>query len=79
MVPAPPKANSRGRVLVARRPVCGLARLGPGRLAWAVTNHRWLTLDPDRLPAATVDSTRSKRLARLSPGETILTAFSATP
>ncbi|MGD8807318.1 MAG: hypothetical protein PVH65_15790, partial [Chloroflexota bacterium] len=75
MVPVPPRANSRGRVVVARRPVCGLARLEPGQQAWAITDRRWLALDPGRLPAAETDSTRSQRLARLTAGEAIHAAF----
>jgi hypothetical protein len=75
-VPVPPKANTRGRVLVARRPVCGLARLGAGRRQWAITNSRWLPLDPDRLPAAAEDSTRSARLLKLAKGETVEKAIS---
>jgi DNA gyrase/topoisomerase IV subunit A len=76
MVPIPPKANSRGRVLVARRPLSGLARLGPDRQAWAVTNRRWHRLDPDRLPAATEDSTRTNRLVKLAKGERVVGAVS---
>jgi hypothetical chaperone protein len=79
MVPVPPKANTRGRVLVARRPVCGLAQLDSGRQVWAITNRRWLALDPQQLPAAKEDSTRSWRLLKLSKGETIEAAVSLRP
>jgi hypothetical chaperone protein len=75
MVPVPPKANSRGRVLVARRPVCALLRLGPACQAWAVTNRHWLALDPGRLPGAEEASTRSQRLLRLPSGDSVMSAF----
>jgi hypothetical protein len=76
LVPVPPKANSRGRVLVARRPLCGLARLGDERQAWAITNRRWVTLEPERLPLDEQGSTRSARLLKLAQNETILSSFS---
>jgi hypothetical chaperone protein len=76
LVPIPPKANSRGRVLVARRPLCGLARLGDERQAWAITNRRWVALEPERLPLDENGSTRSSRLLKLAGDETIVSAFS---
>ena len=76
MVPVPAKANTRGRVLVARRPVCGLAQLGGGREAWAVTDRRWLALEPAGLALDEGGSTRSARLVKLARGESIRSAFS---
>ena len=78
MAPVPPKANSRGRVLVARRPARGLARLGNDRQVWAVTDRRWVGIDPGRLPAAEEDSTRTWRLLKLAPDESILSAFTTS-
>ena len=75
LVPVPPKANSRGRVLVARRPLCGLARLGEDRQAWAITDRRWVALEPARLPLDEEGSTRSKRLLKLARGEAIRSVF----
>ena len=75
LVSEPTKANSRGRVLVTRRPLCGLVRLGQNRQAWAITNRRWVALEPARLPLDEEGSTRSKRLLKLAEDETIHSLF----
>jgi hypothetical protein len=75
LVLEPPKANSRGRVLLARRSLCGLVPIGQDRQAWAVTDRHWLALEPTRLPLDEEGSTRSKRLLKLAKDETIRATF----
>ncbi len=75
LVPIPPKANSRGRVLVSRRPLCGLVKLGPSYQVWAITDRRCVVVEPERLPLDETGSTRSSRLLKLEKGETIHSVF----
>jgi len=76
LVPVPPKANSRGRVLVSRRPLAGFVKVGPDRRAWAISDRRRIALAPERLPLDESGTTRSTRLAKLAKNEEIRFTFS---
>lgn len=64
-VPAPDRSNSRGRVLVSRRPVTGLARRSPEGSIWLVVEGMLRPVPSDQLPPLDGMSTRSHRLLRL--------------
>ncbi len=72
-VPIPAKPNSHGRVMVARRPVAGLALLGANETVWALSNHQLWALSEEKIPAGLMDSTRTRRLFKLADGERIMT------
>jgi hypothetical chaperone protein len=71
-VPIPSKPNSRGRVMVARRPLYGLYSAEGGARLWAITPKRLLSLPADLLPLDAPGSTRSYRALKLAASETIL-------
>ena len=75
-VPVPRRSNSRGRVMVARRPLAGLALMGASEAVWAVSNQRMLPLSEEHLAVGLTDSTRTRRLFKLAAEERILTVFS---
>jgi DNA gyrase/topoisomerase IV subunit A len=66
------KANTRGRVMLSRRP---LAAILPGnKSGWALTTSRLLPVDPCHLPLDE-DSLATRPLLDLDPGEEILTSL----
>jgi hypothetical chaperone protein len=71
-VPRPSRPNTRGKVMLARRPLAAVVRLRSGRSTWALTNRRLLTLQVGQLPVANERSTRSHRIVRLTDGERLL-------
>jgi hypothetical chaperone protein len=71
-VPLAERPNTRGRVMIARRPLAGLASLPEGRRLWALTTRQLRPLDVDHLPFDDDASTRSYRLTPLQDGETVL-------
>jgi len=75
-IPVPSRPNSRGRVVVARRPLAGLASIGADEAIWAVSNQRMWGLKEDQLEVSPTDSTRTGRLFTLAAKERILTVFS---
>lgn len=64
------KINDKGKVLVSRRPVQGIANIEFGRPVFALTNERLVPVDP-----ATVwgedDSTKTYKLRGIKQGETV--------
>jgi hypothetical protein len=74
-VPLAEKANSRGKVMIARRPLGALLRANGHSCVWAMTPDRFLPFDPADLPLDDDASTRSHPLLRLAPGEEILAAL----
>ncbi|MBX7253151.1 MAG: hypothetical protein K1X50_14305, partial [Candidatus Promineofilum sp.] len=67
-VEAAPKANTRGKALVARRSaVVGLAPAGPLTL---ITDRRLLAVDGAALPLE--EGTRAQRLAKLAADEAVV-------
>jgi hypothetical chaperone protein len=64
-VPAPERGNSRGRVLLSRRPASGLARQTSAKTIWLVVEGLLRPVAPDRLPPLDGTSTRSHPLLRL--------------
>ncbi len=75
-IPEPPKPNSRGRVLIARKPINGIAIYDPNSSLWAITSSRLIPLTPDVLPPNFPDSTRSQRMVRLHVPEQLLALLS---
>ncbi len=75
-VPAVERLNSRGRSILARTPVRGLAVVGVGKPTWLVTTERIVCVDSNRLPLE--DATRSHRLLKLQPGEVVVTPVCAS-
>jgi DNA gyrase/topoisomerase IV subunit A len=75
-IPVPSRPNSRGRVVVARRPLAGLASMGAVEALWAVSNQRMWALNEEQLELSPTDSTRTRRLLKLAAKERILTVFS---
>jgi hypothetical chaperone protein len=71
-VPLADRANTRGRVMIARRPLAGLSALPEGRRLWALTTRQLRPLEVDRLPFDDDTSTRSYRLTPLQDGESVL-------
>ncbi len=74
-IPIPNKPNVRGRALVSRRPVCGLARVKTSMKLWAITSRHLLEFQPGSLPLDPPNSTKSHRLIKLTPGEKMLAIF----
>ena len=73
-VPVPPKANTRGKSMVARR--SELAAIATPKLEatlWLVTSKRLVPAETGHLPLE--DSTKTKPLLKLEPGETVHTLF----
>ena len=73
-VPVPPKANTRGKSMVARR--SELAAIATPKLdatLWLVTSKRLVPAETGHLPLE--DSTKTKPLLKLEPGETVHTLF----
>jgi len=70
-VHAPEKGNSRGRVLIARRPVRDVARLQGDLALWAMTTAGLKPLEPEKVPLEP-DTTRSHRLLKVAPDEQIV-------
>lgn len=70
-VPAVERLNSRGRSILTRGHSRGLAIVGEAGQAWLVTTERIIRIDSDKLPLA--DSTSSRRLLKLHPGELVVT------
>ncbi len=71
-IPVPAKPNSRGRVLIARKPVNGISIFDPNSPLWAITSSRLIPITPDVLPPDIPDSTRSLRMVRLKVSEQLL-------
>ncbi|MCI0397802.1 MAG: Hsp70 family protein [Chloroflexi bacterium] len=71
-VPSAPKANSRGRVMIARRDVRGMARVEPDRPTWVVTPQQLAPVESGRLPLDSENSTKSYTLLKLQAGEEVL-------
>lgn len=68
-----PKANSRGRVMVARRPLGAAGRVEQGAGVWAITTGGVRPVELERLPLEDGESTKSYPLLKLPAGEEILT------
>ena len=68
---APEKGNSRGRVLIARRPVRSVVRLGGGAALWAVTAAGLRPVEAKAIPVEP-DTTRSHRLLDLPAEDSVL-------
>lgn len=73
-VPVPPKANTRGKSMVARRSEL-VAIAAPKRDAalWLVTSKRLVPVETGHLPLE--DSTRTEPLLKVEPDETVQTLF----
>ncbi|HEX6383568.1 MAG TPA: Hsp70 family protein [Anaerolineae bacterium] len=73
-VPVPPKANTKGMSMVARRSdlVAATTRT-PDLLPWLITSKRLVKVETGQLPLE--ESTRTERLLSLEPGETVHTLF----
>lgn len=74
-IPIPPKPNSRGRVIITRRPVAGFARVAAQTQLWAFTSTRLVQFSAGSLPLDTTGSTRSHSLLQLSTGEFVTGVF----
>ncbi|MDX1689130.1 MAG: DNA gyrase C-terminal beta-propeller domain-containing protein, partial [Candidatus Promineifilaceae bacterium] len=72
---APEKGNSRGRVVISRRPVKGVTRRRPGAALWAVTTVGLKPLAAEAIPLER-DTTRSHRLITLAAEEAVRHALS---
>jgi len=76
-VPEASKANTPGRVLISRRPVCGAAIIDEKREPRAVTARELLPLDVSNIEVED-NSTRSHRLLRLPGKESIQALVAVT-
>lgn len=65
-VPEPVKQNMKGKVLVSRRPVVGVAPVGEGPL-WLLAGNELIPLDPAVIPGDQ-DTTKTHRLRHLPKG-----------
>ncbi len=70
-IPQPPKANSRGKVQIARRPAVGLLRSSPDKGQWLISGDRLEWVDSHQLPLDNPETTRSHRLIRRGVGGTV--------
>lgn len=69
-IPVPEKANSRGRVIVSRKPVRSIVPFHFGRPTWITVKNRLIPVDGATIPSSEPESTRSYRL--LKPGGEVL-------
>ena len=76
-VPLPEKINSRGRMIVARRPVMGVTTVKPDQPTWLITNNRLLSIKSELIVSDTHDTKRTKRLITLDEQERLLSFVSA--
>ncbi len=74
-VPLLTKPNSKGPVLITRKPVSGAARVKPGHPLWVATAQELTPFDPENVPLER-ESTRSYRLRELGRGAEALFLFS---
>lgn len=63
--------NQKGKVIVSRRPVIGLAPVHPIAPLWLLTSTRLVAVEPDRLPRDD-RSTQSHPMLKLAPEEQLL-------
>jgi DNA gyrase/topoisomerase IV subunit A len=70
-----PNANTRGRVIVARRPLTAALNLEPATPTYAITTTHLHPLEPTRLPLDEPTSTKTHPLLKLPPDEQLLTLF----
>jgi DNA gyrase/topoisomerase IV subunit A len=71
-IPQAPKANSRGRVIISRRPLAGAACFREREPVWALTAKQLWPLSGAALPEETAPSTRSYRVKVLGEAAEIL-------
>ena len=69
-IPVPPKANTKGKSMVARRSeLVAMVTPKPDAILWLVTSKRLVPVATGLLPLE--DSTKTKPLLNLDPGETV--------
>jgi DNA gyrase/topoisomerase IV subunit A len=77
-IPAPAKANTKGKVMIARRSdVAALTRLSSNQPLWLATSQRLVRAEYTHLPLS--DSTKTARLLKLQPNETLQTILYPRP
>ncbi len=71
-IPVPVKPNTRGRVMVSRKPVAGISRVPADEKIWALSNQRLIPIIASQLRKDAAFSTTTRRLIKRAPGERIL-------
>jgi hypothetical chaperone protein len=71
-VPEPAKLNSRGKVIISRKPVAGIAGIKPDLSAYAVTEREVIPFDPLQLALDGPTSTISYPISELLSGRPII-------
>ncbi len=74
-VPLLAKPNSKGPVIISRKPVCGMERVRPGYPLWVVQERELTPVDPENVVLER-ESTRSYKLRELGRGAEVLFLFS---
>jgi hypothetical chaperone protein len=70
-VPVPARPNSRGRVILSRRDVRGVALLAPEEVIWLITTKGARPLTTDQLPSGDGSPVKADRAVKLAPGEEV--------
>jgi DNA gyrase/topoisomerase IV subunit A len=71
-IPEPPKMNSRGRVIVSRKPVVGMVKIAQDRAVFGMTGQALIPLDPFQLPLDIPTTTKSYLISEMRSSEPLL-------
>ncbi|MGB3714424.1 MAG: Hsp70 family protein [Candidatus Promineifilaceae bacterium] len=70
-IPEPAKPNSRGKVIISRKPVAGIAGIKPNQSTYAITEREVIPFDPLQLALDDPTSTISYPITELRSGRSI--------